>query len=82
MVPLPRRSLVIVEGAARYDWHHAIRRQDVHARRIAVTLRCATFTIISALSEIVLVTRVHTCSSFRYLNTTVVVVVVVVVVAE
>jgi len=36
---LPRHSLVIVESTARYDWMHAIRREDIVQRRIAVTLR-------------------------------------------
>lgn len=38
-VPMPRRSLIIVQGPARYEWKHAIKRQDILSRRIAVTLR-------------------------------------------
>ena len=38
-VPMPARSLIIVGGAARYKWKHAIKRQDIVSRRIAVTLR-------------------------------------------
>lgn len=38
-VPMPRRSLIIVEGAARYKWKHAIKRQHIVSRRIAITLR-------------------------------------------
>lgn len=38
-VPLPRYSLIIVSGPARHQWKHAIKRQDIKARRIAVTLR-------------------------------------------
>nr|XP_058948192.1 alpha-ketoglutarate-dependent dioxygenase alkB homolog 4-like isoform X2 [Pocillopora verrucosa] len=38
-VPMPRRSLIIVRGPARYEWKHAIKRQDILSRRIAVTLR-------------------------------------------
>lgn len=38
-VSIPRRSLIIVQGAARYKWKHAIKRQDVVSRRIAITLR-------------------------------------------
>lgn len=38
-VPMPRRSLIIVRGPARYKWKHAIKRQDIVSRRIAVTLR-------------------------------------------
>ena len=39
-VPLPRYSLVVVQGAARHTWTHAIHRHDITERRIAVTLRC------------------------------------------
>lgn len=38
-VPMPRRSLIIVRGPARYKWKHAIKRQDIASRRIAITLR-------------------------------------------
>ncbi|XP_068678075.1 alpha-ketoglutarate-dependent dioxygenase alkB homolog 4-like [Montipora foliosa] len=38
-VPMPRRSLIIVKGAARYDWKHAIKREHIVSRRIAITLR-------------------------------------------
>ncbi|XP_078000368.1 alpha-ketoglutarate-dependent dioxygenase alkB homolog 4-like [Glandiceps talaboti] len=38
-IHLPRRSLVIVYGPARYDWMHAIHRQDITSRRIAITFR-------------------------------------------
>ena len=38
-VPMPSRSLIIVEGAARYKWKHAIKRQHIVSRRIAITLR-------------------------------------------
>ena len=38
-IPMPRRSLIIVSGSARYDWKHAIKRQDITSRRIAITLR-------------------------------------------
>lgn len=38
-VPLPQRSLVIVQGAARYQWQHSIHRQHILSRRIATTLR-------------------------------------------
>ncbi|XP_065830907.1 alpha-ketoglutarate-dependent dioxygenase alkB homolog 4-like [Oscarella lobularis] len=39
LVKLPRRSLVIVSDKARHDWLHAIRREHIRERRIAVTLR-------------------------------------------
>lgn len=38
-VPLDRRSLVIVDGPARYVWLHEIRQADIGARRIAMTFR-------------------------------------------
>lgn len=38
-VPLPKRSLVIVEGRARNNWQHSIQRKHICSRRIAVTLR-------------------------------------------
>ena len=38
-VLLPRRSLVVVEGSARYQWEHSIQRHHVVSRRVAVTLR-------------------------------------------
>lgn len=38
-VPMPRRSLIIVRGPARYKWKHAIKREDIISRRIAITLR-------------------------------------------
>lgn len=38
-VPMPQRSLIIVQGPARYNWKHAIKRQDIVSRRIAITLR-------------------------------------------
>lgn len=36
---MPRRSLIVVQGSARYQWQHSIQRADVTARRVAVTLR-------------------------------------------
>lgn len=36
---LPRRSLVVVEGSARYHWEHSIQRHHVTSHRVAVTLR-------------------------------------------
>ena len=38
-VPMPRRSLIVVEGEARHRWLHAVRRSDITARRIAITYR-------------------------------------------
>ncbi|XP_062035683.1 alpha-ketoglutarate-dependent dioxygenase alkB homolog 4 [Lepus europaeus] len=42
-VPLPRRSLLVLTGAARHQWQHAIHRRHVEARRV-----CATFRELSA----------------------------------
>lgn len=39
LVSLARRSLVVVSGPARYKWKHAIQRQHVTSRRIAMTFR-------------------------------------------
>ena len=38
-MPLPSRSLVIVQGPARHHWLHAIERQHVISRRVGITLR-------------------------------------------
>ena len=39
LVQLPRRSLVVVSGPARYQWKHAVERRHVGARRVAMTFR-------------------------------------------
>jgi len=39
LVNLPRRSLVVVSGPARYQWKHAIQRRHVTSRRVAMTFR-------------------------------------------
>lgn len=38
-IHMPRRSLIVVSGNARYQWQHSIQRGHVTHRRIAVTLR-------------------------------------------
>ena len=38
-IGLPPRSLLVVYGPARTQWKHGIHREDVRARRLAVTLR-------------------------------------------
>jgi len=38
-VPLPSRSLAIVYGAARFEWHHAVLAYDIVGRRTSVTMR-------------------------------------------
>ena len=42
-IPLPRRSLLVLTGAARHQWKHAIHRRHIEARRV-----CATFRELSA----------------------------------
>lgn len=39
LVKMPPRSLIVIRGEARYDWHHSISRYDIKARRIAMTWR-------------------------------------------
>jgi len=39
LVLLPRRSLVVVFGPARYEWMHCIQRGHIHDRRLAMTFR-------------------------------------------
>ncbi|XP_041349728.1 alpha-ketoglutarate-dependent dioxygenase alkB homolog 4-like [Gigantopelta aegis] len=38
-VLMPRRSLIVVAGEARYRWKHGIHRSDINGRRIAMTFR-------------------------------------------
>ncbi|XP_028400446.1 alpha-ketoglutarate-dependent dioxygenase alkB homolog 4-like [Dendronephthya gigantea] len=38
-IPMPRYSLVILQGDARHVWMHGIKREDIKSRRIAITLR-------------------------------------------
>ncbi|XP_037074856.1 alpha-ketoglutarate-dependent dioxygenase alkB homolog 4-like [Pollicipes pollicipes] len=38
-LPMPRRSLLVLEGAARYEWLHGILREDVTERRVCLALR-------------------------------------------
>ncbi|VDK32536.1 unnamed protein product [Taenia asiatica] len=38
-VPLPRRSLLIMAGKARFTWLHAINREDILERRLSLTMR-------------------------------------------
>ena len=39
VVPIPRRSLVILSGQARFLWKHAVLRSDIISRRIGITFR-------------------------------------------
>jgi alkylated DNA repair protein alkB family protein 4 len=38
-LPMPSRSLVVVQGLARHEWKHSILRENIHHRRLAMTLR-------------------------------------------
>ncbi|KAK3586405.1 hypothetical protein CHS0354_013109 [Potamilus streckersoni] len=38
-IPMPRRSLLVVHGPARYKWKHSIHRKDISGRRLAMTFR-------------------------------------------
>lgn len=39
VIRMPARSLLVIQGEARYDWHHSINRYDIKSRRIALTWR-------------------------------------------
>lgn len=39
LIKMPARSLLVLQGEARYEWHHSISRYDIKARRIAMTWR-------------------------------------------
>uniref|UniRef100_A0A6G1SGJ1 Putative alpha-ketoglutarate-dependent dioxygenase ABH4 n=1 Tax=Aceria tosichella TaxID=561515 RepID=A0A6G1SGJ1_9ACAR len=39
IIKMPARSLIVIRGEARYDWHHSINRYDIKSRRIAMTWR-------------------------------------------
>lgn len=38
-VPMPRRSLLVMYGAARYEWEHRILREDIEKRRVCIAYR-------------------------------------------
>lgn len=38
-IKMPARSLLVIYGEARYDWHHGINRYDIRSRRVAMTWR-------------------------------------------
>ncbi|XP_070536662.1 LOW QUALITY PROTEIN: alpha-ketoglutarate-dependent dioxygenase alkB homolog 4-like [Ptychodera flava] len=38
-IPLPRRSFLVLYGPARFEWLHAIHREAITSRRIAITFR-------------------------------------------
>lgn len=38
-IRMPARSLLVIQGEARYDWHHSINKYDIKSRRVAMTWR-------------------------------------------
>lgn len=38
-IRMPARSLLVIQGEARYDWQHSINKYDIKSRRIAMTWR-------------------------------------------
>lgn len=38
-IPMPRKSLIVLHGNARYKWEHCILREDVKTRRVCVAYR-------------------------------------------
>lgn len=38
-IPLPRRSLLVMFGQARYNWEHFIVRENIQSRRIVIAYR-------------------------------------------
>jgi alkylated DNA repair protein alkB family protein 4 len=45
-VPIPARSMLVLFGAARYDWEHAILAADVVSQRTSITLRTLGRTVL------------------------------------
>lgn len=62
-IRMPARSLVVVSGEARYDWHHGIHKYDVKSRRIAMTWREFSDEIVKDEEYHDLVTEVFTIAS-------------------
>lgn len=46
-IPMPRRSLLVLYGIARYDYEHSIMREDIKDRRVCITYREITPTFLS-----------------------------------
>ncbi|XP_018570128.1 alpha-ketoglutarate-dependent dioxygenase alkB homolog 4 [Anoplophora glabripennis] len=38
-IPMPRKSLLVMYGAARYDWEHQVLREDILQRRVCLAYR-------------------------------------------
>lgn len=50
-VPMPRRSLIILYGSARYQWEHSVLREDILSRRVCIAYREFTQPYLEAASE-------------------------------
>ncbi|RXG68684.1 Alpha-ketoglutarate-dependent dioxygenase alkB-like protein 4 [Armadillidium vulgare] len=46
-IPMPRRSLLVLYGTARYNYEHSILREDIKDRRVCITYREITPTFLS-----------------------------------
>ncbi|XP_013190066.2 alpha-ketoglutarate-dependent dioxygenase alkB homolog 4 [Amyelois transitella] len=38
-IPMPRRSLIVLYGEARYHWEHSVLREDITSRRVCIAYR-------------------------------------------
>ena len=63
VIRMPRRSLIVVQGEARYDWHHSINRYDIKSRRIAMTWREFSDEILNDVEYREFVTQVFSIAS-------------------
>ena len=50
-IPLVRRSLFVLDGEARYQWMHSIKREDITNRRLAMTFRNLSLEILTDLKS-------------------------------
>lgn len=38
-IPMPRKSLIVLYGDARYNWEHCVLREDIKSRRVCLAYR-------------------------------------------
>ncbi|XP_053694724.1 alpha-ketoglutarate-dependent dioxygenase alkB homolog 4 [Sabethes cyaneus] len=50
-IPMPRRSLLVMYGSPRYQWEHAVLREDIRERRVCLAYREFTPMYLSGGSE-------------------------------
>jgi len=62
-IPLLRRSLLVLSGDARYEWMHAIKRDDIGGRRIAMTFRNLSEEILNDAKNKEIIKQIHLISS-------------------